>query len=532
MSKMIRQMVAPLVAVLCVTVAVLWARSYRHADFVAVYGTAARLQGAASQAGGLILFHSNLRFEQEKPFHFDCGSVPAEDFDVRGMLFGGPGDAWSFAGLGVAQGDLPLGLGSLPSHYVAAAVPHWAAVALTLVPSVLWVRRTVRRRGRLRRGQCGECGYDLRSTPDRCPECGAAARSRRIGGAAIVACLLAVAAPNVAASEERHVATRTMRELDLSNATLEQAFKRLADVSDVDVVVHWPALEAAGVARSTPVRVHLWEVSLAAALDVVLDLIPAHPAILVWGEEDRVITISTKEGLAGLAEPRVYDVRDLIDRIRKEVAPDPPADDSRTWQEVVDEIVRLIAEIVEPDSWRDAGGSVGSLREMGGRLIITQTPHAMERIEWLLDRLRVEFLKPPPALAAPATLPSDDLVLGATRFYDVRDLLAVIRAQPGDRSADFEASAELVGVIIDHVSPAVWRGEVSGIDVIAGRLVVTQKDEKVHAEVERFLDRLRRQILPAAGATSPSAPTRPSPPAAAPPRSARGSPSAAPPPAR
>ena len=41
-----------------------------------------------------------------------------------------------------------------------------------------WVKAR-RVRERRRRNQCTQCGYDLQSSPDRCPECGAArARSR------------------------------------------------------------------------------------------------------------------------------------------------------------------------------------------------------------------------------------------------------------------------------------------------------------------------------------------------------------------
>jgi hypothetical protein len=51
-------------------------------------------------------------------------------------------------------------------------IPYWLAGLLTALPS-LW---TLRRRWLKRSSAgicCTTCGYDLRATPDRCPECGA-----------------------------------------------------------------------------------------------------------------------------------------------------------------------------------------------------------------------------------------------------------------------------------------------------------------------------------------------------------------------
>jgi hypothetical protein len=54
--------------------------------------------------------------------------------------------------------------------------PNWAAVLLTGLAPAIWAWKRIRRRRRYSAGYCLGCGYDLRATPDRCPECGRAAK--------------------------------------------------------------------------------------------------------------------------------------------------------------------------------------------------------------------------------------------------------------------------------------------------------------------------------------------------------------------
>lgn len=72
----------------------------------------------------------------------------------------GPIATWSFAA----------------DHFI--AVRPWLLVVIFAVLPACWLLRgPLQRRRRKRLGLCLKCGYDLRATPERCPECGTAKAS-------------------------------------------------------------------------------------------------------------------------------------------------------------------------------------------------------------------------------------------------------------------------------------------------------------------------------------------------------------------
>ncbi len=129
---------------------------------------------------------------------------------------------------------------------------------------------------------------------------------------------------------------------------------------------------------------------------------------------------------------RVYDVRDVLIEVPSfdnapalglgahlipaastaatKTGPPPATSDNppppRTRQQLIDDLVTRITSTIDPYSWQSNTGHIGSIRELNGQLIITQSPANHERIWQFLQSLRgqrsvqitvqAQFIQSPP----------------------------------------------------------------------------------------------------------------------------------------
>ena len=188
---------------------------------------------------------------------------------------------------------------------------------------------------------------------------------------------------------------RRIGELNLDEKPFSDAIDQLRQTSDLNLFVNWRALEAAGIARDTPVNLRLKHAKLSRVLQVVLDEVGGGTVKLGYEVEDGVVTITTAEDLNSNTHTRVYDVRDLITPF-PDASPVPrrgggagePAPTTQPQQALINQVAELVRETIEPEAWREAGGSVASMRELHGQLIITATPQMHAGIANLLTQVR------------------------------------------------------------------------------------------------------------------------------------------------
>ncbi|MHC4711478.1 MAG: hypothetical protein ACYTA3_13980, partial [Planctomycetota bacterium] len=234
------------------------------------------------------------------------------------------------------------------------------------------------------------------------------------------------------------VLSQTRIPVDFAGNSFEQVADYLTRVTGENVYVDWKALSFIGVDREDEVNLQLNDVSAAVALDRILEQVGDELDRPQWAIQDGIVTISSDEALRKHTVSIVYDIRDLLFEVPYfGNAPDldlsnafnqtagigggfgggglggggafgnggggrgnggggggavfgEPGDEPPriSREELVEQIVGIIQENIDPEGWRDLGGDTGTLQELNGNLIITNTLRNHRGIEGLLSQLR------------------------------------------------------------------------------------------------------------------------------------------------
>jgi hypothetical protein len=167
--------------VLCAAAGVLWVGSYlvEPAGPMVSFGSAS---GTVYRALPLTVGPNRFTFvgsERGRVLFIEQSSGPPTDASHCGVL-AQPDSVVVYSPLSTVRdhGLFGFGRASLAmftgSATTVTSIPFWAVVLATLALPASALRWRLRERRRLREGLCPNCGYDLRATPDCCPECGTA----------------------------------------------------------------------------------------------------------------------------------------------------------------------------------------------------------------------------------------------------------------------------------------------------------------------------------------------------------------------
>lgn len=199
---------------------------------------------------------------------------------------------------------------------------------------------------------------------------------------------------------------KSLQKVDFNGVGLSDVIDFLRDGTGVDILVEWAALEQAGIPRDAPITIRLREPTPA---DSLLPLMFRASGLPLRYEIDKGVVVISPSATtqAGPAVTHVYDVGDLVagggggggagsfpgggfapgpegaGGLGARSGPVPAADTNDAWQ-----LIRLITSTIEPNSWRESGGELGSISVFKNKLVIKTSEPIHKEISNLLEMLR------------------------------------------------------------------------------------------------------------------------------------------------
>jgi type II secretory pathway component GspD/PulD (secretin)/tetratricopeptide (TPR) repeat protein len=204
---------------------------------------------------------------------------------------------------------------------------------------------------------------------------------------------------------------------DFDRVPFGEVMERLADAHHLNILVNWNDLKRAGVERDIPIELSLPnEITLKKVITETLTQAGGGEVQLGYDIADGVITVATQKLIDQNSYPVVYDINDLLMEIPNFTdAPQTDLSKFNSWNQStayadrpwafgdddddepehdpdrerrVQQIIDLIQTTVAPESWRDLGGTVGTIKEINGQLVVTENSAAHREISNLLGKLR------------------------------------------------------------------------------------------------------------------------------------------------
>ena len=173
-------------AVLCLATCVLWVRSYQVSD--RLYSSHWWLRGLVSNEsawwlltgrGGVGIGH-RVQAASESPSQIAAFTPLVNHPEYSWKRESPATPLYPKEGMGIIQqlgfryedDPVPAVFSGVSGYYREWDVPLWLVALLFAAVPVCQLLTARKRKRSIGKGRCAKCGYDLRATPDRCPECG------------------------------------------------------------------------------------------------------------------------------------------------------------------------------------------------------------------------------------------------------------------------------------------------------------------------------------------------------------------------